>query len=356
MAGNLTRAEMVKWLRTTDAAALEELYAAALAAKEAVFGPKVHYRGLIEVSNICVKNCYYCGIRRDNPAAERYQMEPAEILAAAEWAHTAGYGSVVLQAGERSDAAFLGLVEDVVAQIKQKTGMGITLSLGEQTPETYARWFAAGAHRYLLRIETASPALYARLHPADHSHAARLGCLRTLREGGYQVGTGVMIGLPGQTAEELADDLLFYERLDVDMVGMGPYVVHPDTPLAGAGGVAADRNLQLGLTMIALTRLHLRDINIAAATALQALHPEGRELGIRAGANILMPNLTPTRYRPLYQLYAGKPCLDEQADQCRGCLERRLASVGARVGYNEWGDAPRAQRRKAQKADAEAQP
>ena len=217
----------------------------------------------------------------------------------------------------------------------------MTLSLGEQDRRTYERWREAGAHRYLLRIETANPDLYAKLHPTGHSFTRRVQCLRELKDLGYQLGTGVMIGLPFQTLEHLSDDILFFENMEIDMIGMGPYVVHDATPLAdAAAGFDKQRNFELALKMIALVRMQLRDVNIAATTALQALHPQGRELGLQAGANVIMPIITHKKYRELYQLYKDKPCVNEQAEQCKGCLENRIASINEEIAYHEWGDPP----------------
>jgi biotin synthase len=319
---------------------------AAYAARRKSVGNRVHFRGIVEISNLCIKNCYYCGIRRDNVDIERFCLSKEQILEAALWAHARRYGSVVLQSGERTDERFVSLVEDVVRDIKRLSSgeLGITLSMGEQTNETYARWFAAGAHRYLLRIETSSRRLYGELHPRNHSYDVRVRCLRDLRDVGYQVGTGVMIGLPGQTLGDLAADVLFFRDLDVDMIGMGPYVVHDATPTAKEvdnSEHARARRLALALRMIAVVRLAMPDINIAATTALQALHPLGREQGLLAGANIIMPIITPTEVRRHYQLYQGKPCVDDGAEQCQECLERRIRSTGNVVAYSEWGDSPR---------------
>jgi biotin synthase len=216
--------------------------------------------------------------------------------------------------------------------------------LGEQTEETYRRWREAGAHRYLLRIETTNPELYAKIHPADHSLAERKECLARLRRTGYQVGTGVMMGLPGQTMEDLANDILFLKEIDIDMVGMGPYIPHSDTPMGKEVPPYTDEqkkaSLELGLRMIAVTRIMLRDVNIAAATALQALEYTGREQGLRCGANVIMPNVTETDYRPKYQLYDNKPCTDENSSMCRGCLDGRIKGIGETVGFGEWGDSP----------------
>jgi biotin synthase len=220
-------------------------------------------------------------------------------------------------------------------------GLGITLSVGEQSVETYKRFYAAGAHRYLLRIETSNPELYAAIHPAGQDFLTRVKALSDLKKAGFQVGTGVMIGLPGQTEEDLADDLLFFQEMDVDMIGMGPYIVHGDTPMAAWSNVS-DRTpkerFDLALRMIAATRLLLRDANIAAATALQAIDPVGREEGLRWGANIIMPQVTPLEVRHDYLLYDNKPCLDESAEHCRSCLAARIGSIGREVGYDSWGD------------------
>ena len=346
-----TRDDLIVLLSLQGQEQLQALYQAAYAIKKKYVGNVVYYRGLIEFSNRCTKNCLYCGIRSGNGQVRRFTMDRDEILQQARWAWQQRYGSVVLQSGERQDEAFIAFVEELVRDIKALSNgeLGITLCVGEQTRDTYARWFAAGAHRYLLRIESSNPALYRTLHPQDghHKWEVRRQCLRDLRASGYQVGTGVMIGLPGQTVEDLADDILFYRDLDVAMIGMGPYVVHHDTPLGQqvvAQGLdtpaARQHRLELGLKMIAVTRLALKDVNIASTTALQALHPLGREMGLTAGANVIMPVVTPTDLRPDYLLYDNKPCVGDNPTQCRNCLEARIASVGDRVGYGEWGDSP----------------
>ena len=338
----LTHRELVELLSWPDA---QELFAAAYAVKAREVGRIVSFRGLVECGNVCEKNCLYCGIRRGNMKVHRYQMDADEILREAEWAFRAGYGSLVLQSGELTGEAHTAFIEGILRRVHAFAGeaFGITLSLGEQTEETYRRWREAGAHRYLLRIETSNPILYAKLHPADHSWERRRECLHSLRRCGYQVGTGVMAGLPGQTQDDLAADIEFFAAEDVDMIGMGPYIPHADTPLGKdvpwTPETAAAR-LELGLRLIAATRLHLHDVNIAAATALQALDPEGREKGLLAGANVIMPNVTDTAYRADYQLYAGKPCLNENSTLCRGCLERRIAAIGETINWNRRGDSP----------------
>ena len=335
---NLSVDDLTRLVSLEDPAERRAVYAAAYAQKCRVAGTCVSMRGLIEIGNVCAKDCLYCGIRRSNVTLDRYRLSVADILRMAEVDAQAGYASLVLQGGEIEGEANTAFIEDCLRAIAH-LNLGVTLSLGEQEEDVYRRWRAAGAARYLLRIETSSPELYARLHPADHSWTRRVQCLVALRRCGYQVGTGVMCALPGQTMADLARDIVFFGDMDVDMIGMGPYIPHPETPLAAEPQPWDNAGrLRLGLNMIAATRLYLHDVNIAATTALQALAPDGREQGILAGANVMMPNVTDTAYRRRYQLYAGKPCLDENAQQCRGCLERRLAAIGERINYGARGD------------------
>ena len=341
-------------LTTTDPDEVEGIRAAAEKMLLEHCGDTVRLRGLIEFSNRCVLDCHYCGIRRGNRAVKRYSLALDDVVACARWCAEKGYGSLVLQSGERHDAAFVRRVEAMIRAIKEATrseaqpdGLGITLCVGEQAPETYAHWFAAGAHRYLLRIESSSPGLFARLHPESQRFETRVACLKTLREIGYQVGTGVMIGLPGQTVEHLIGDLLFFRDMDVDMIGMGPYLPHVQAVLPGAPVVPPpEERLRLGLRMIAAARLLLRDVNIAATTALQAMADDGREQGLRFGANVIMPQVTPPRVRAMYTLYDGKPCLDDSAEQCAVCLENRIASAGRKPLKGQWGDSAHIGRRK----------
>ncbi|MCK5675391.1 MAG: [FeFe] hydrogenase H-cluster radical SAM maturase HydE [Verrucomicrobia bacterium] len=338
--------DLVALLSITGKDELQALYDCAYFIKEQYVGKIAYFRGIIECSNLCMKDCYYCGIRKSNKNVERFQMDEEEIFKEAVWAYEAEYGSCVIQSGERKDEAYVSMIERVVKRIKKATKgkLGITLSLGEQSEETYRRWHEAGAHRYLLRIETTNPELYAKIHPADHLLEERKECLAALRRTGYQVGTGVMMGLPGQTMEDLANDILFLKEIDIDMVGMGPYIPHSDTPMGQDIPPYTDEQkkaaLELGLKMIAVTRIVLKDINIAAATALQALEYTGREQGLRCGANVIMPNVTETDYRPKYQLYDNKPCTDENSSMCRGCLSGRIKGIGETVGFGEWGDSP----------------
>jgi biotin synthase len=335
------RDELVTMLSLRDKGEIQKLYERAYAVKKKHVGTKVYFRGIIELSNICSKNCFYCGIRSDNKNVRRYQMQREEILSEARWCFEQRYGSLVLQAGEREDKKWTDFITSLIRDIKEVSDnkLGITLSLGEQTEEVYQDWFEAGAHRYLLRIETSNPELYKTLHPKDHSFQRRLRCLRDLNKLGYQTGTGVMMGLPGQTAGDLADDILFFHDEDMDMLGMGPFIPHKDTPLGHLiESYDPDDALEKGLKMIAACRIALKDVNIASTTALQALMPTGRELGLLAGANVIMPNVTDTRYREGYQLYEGKPGLDENALSSRLSLEKSILSIGETIGYGEWGD------------------
>ncbi|MBQ8753527.1 MAG: [Lentisphaeria bacterium] len=335
----ISREEILFVLSCSDRESLKEIFSAAYAVKLREVGRKVHLRGLVEISNICTKNCFYCGIRRGNSAVSRYALSQEEILECARLTQKFEYGSLVLQAGERCDAAFVDFIEDTLRKIKALPGfeLGITLSLGEQSLETYKRWFAAGAHRYLLRIETSSEKLYRELHPADHLLSERKACLDRLRDAGYMVGTGVMSGLPGQTLESLADDIEFFRRQKVDMIGMGPYITHHATPL-GEKYPDYPSDLSLGLKMIAATRLALRNVNIASTTALQTLAPDGREQGLLAGANVIMPNVGDLVHRKDYLLYENKPGTDENAADTRKNLERAIAAIGEEIEYNTWGD------------------
>jgi biotin synthase len=331
------------------------LFKKAAETKNKYVGKKVYFRGLIEYSNYCSKNCFYCGIRAGNSRYARYQMTDEEVIAAATYAYKNRFASIVIQSGERNDKKFVGDIERLLREIHQLSegNLHVTLSLGEQSEETYQRWMAAGAHRYLLRIEVSNPVLYSKLHPNDkhHRYEERLEALRILRKTGYQVGTGVMIGLPFQTLENLADDLIFFRDFDVDMVGMGPYIEHEDTPLFQYKDslLPLNERFRLSLKMVAILRIMLKDINIAATTAMQTIDPQGREKAMMVGANVIMPNLTPVKYRQDYLLYENKPCLDEEAEECVNCLEVRIAMAGDEIGYGEWGDSKHFQKRKEKK-------
>ncbi len=316
---------------------------------------KAYFRGLIEFSNYCIKDCLYCGIRKSSEV-KRFLMSINDISKMSTWAFNNNYGSVTLQSGERTDKDFIEFSNQAIKEIKKVSNdaLGITLCLGEQSYDVYQKWFDLKAHRYLLRIETTNEQLYKSIHPNDslHSLSNRIDCLKSLKKIGYQVGTGVMIGLPNQTTDMLADDILFFKKMDIDMIGMGPFILSKDTPLydkaisLGLDSTEAKKyRTLLSLKMIAICRIVLKDVNIAATTALQALDPLGREKGLKAGANILMPIITLPKFRKDYQLYDDKPCLDDTADHCKVCLSSRVHSVGDVIGFNKWGDSPHFKKR-----------
>ncbi|MFY9153027.1 MAG: [FeFe] hydrogenase H-cluster radical SAM maturase HydE [Prolixibacteraceae bacterium] len=335
--------ELVKLL-IAEGEERQQLFQQAQTVKLKSVGNKVYFRGLVEFSNICAKDCLYCGIRKSSEKVIRYEATDEEILEACRFAWKNRFGSVVLQSGELSSPAFVNRISQLLKKIKELSAgeLGITLSCGEQSLKTYLLWRESGAHRYLLRIESSNPELYRKIHPENdfHSFDRRIQALKDLKTAGFQVGTGVMIGLPFQTIEDLANDLLFLKKMDVDMVGMGPFLEHEDTPLYLFRNTLKSKQerFDLALKMIAALRLLMPDINIAAATALQAIDPAGREKALTIGANIIMPNLTPSDYRKEYQLYEDKPCLDEDAELCKNCLEARIEISGCEIGYGEWGD------------------
>lgn len=326
------------------------LYRRAAAVRDRYVGSHVYLRGLIEYSNICRKNCLYCGVRRDNLRIERYTMTREEVLEAAMTAFKLNLGSIAIQSGENSSKVFIDTIEELIAAISRMTDkkLGITLSLGEQSRETYKRWYDAGAHRYLLRIETSNQTLYRKLHPDDemHRYQRRLDSLKAIQDSGYQTGTGVMIGLPYQTMGDLADDIIFMRDFDIDMCGMGPYIEHSDTPLGERG---TDHHLlkerfNLSLRMIAILRIVMKDINIVASTAMQTIDPAGREKAVCCGANVVMPNFTPARYREGYLIYEGKPGYCEVNESNVSGLNPDLIP-GITVGLGVWGDTPHYGRR-----------
>jgi biotin synthase len=340
MAFVMNRGEIATWLRQTNDARLSELWQRADRTRQQYVGGEVHLRGLIEVSNYCVRLCAYCGLRADNRKIERYRMSADEILTCAKKAVDYGYGTVVLQSGE-DPAITCEAVSALVRRIKDETPLAITLSLGERNDDELAAWRAAGADRYLLRFETSNRTLYDRIHPPrSGKRSDRIAMLRTLRELGYEVGSGVMIGIPGQTYDDLANDIELFRTLNLDMIGVGPYLVHPDTPLGnGDHQVAAPPEEQvpnselMTYKVIALARLVCPRTNIPATTALATLNRgNGRELGLVRGANVIMPNLTPPEYRVLYEIYPNKACAWETADACYGCLGARIRAIGRESG------------------------
>jgi biotin synthase len=332
------------YLLKTDFNERNLLYKYASEIKKQYVDNKTYFRGLIEYSNICGKNCLYCGIRKGNKNVIRYNLTDEEILNSAEFALNNAYASIVLQGGEIESESNTKRILNLINKINILSDgkIGITLSLGEQSYETYKLWFDAGAKRYLLRIESSDYELYKTLHPNDkhHDFQRRLECLKVLKSIGYQVGTGVMIGFPEQTVEHLANDLIFMRDFDIDMCGMGPYIEHKDTPLYEKRKVLLplEERFNLTLKMIAILRIMMKDINIAASTAMQSIDKFGREKAIKAGANIIMPNITPGKYRDYYKLYENKPCTDEEAEDCLNCMEVRISIAGDEIGLNEQGD------------------
>ena len=299
----------------------EELAAAADRVRKRYVGDGVHLRGLIEFSNICKQNCMYCGLRRDNHKIDRYRLEPEEILRLARNAKDCGYQTVVLQSGE--DAHFTAeLLAGLLKDLKE-LDLAVTLSVGERTFEEYKILRSAGADRYLLRLETTDAALYESLDPGM-SHANRIRCLRDLKALGYEVGTGSLVGLPGQSTDSLARDILFYQEIDADMLGIGPLIPNEETPL----GHAAPGDFHLTRRMVSLLRLLLPDANIPATTAVGTMLPNGREIMLASGANVVMPNVTEGDARKKYALYPGKICTDDTPSHCRQCMEGRIQALG----------------------------
>jgi biotin synthase len=343
----MNRDDILKWLLETGEARLADLWAEADAVREAHVGMAVHQRGLIEVSNHCVRKCSYCGIAACAPQVPRYRMAADEIVACAQRAREFGFGTVVLQAGE-DPGLTLDFMAEVIRTIKARTGLAITLSLGERSEAELRAWKAAGADRYLLRFETTDPDLYRAIHPSlPGTVSDRLQQLMLMREIGFEIGTGVMVGIPGQTWETLAEDIWTFRNFDMDMIGIGPYLPSPGTPLdgelgqrlrleAGARQVPGDETTTL--KALALTRLLCPETNIPSTTALATIDPAaGRANGLTRGANVVMPNLTPPKYRELYQIYPGKAGLHETADITRDKIEAQIHGLGRSIGRGPGG-------------------
>ena len=306
----------------------ELLCEAADAVRKAYVGDGVHLRGLIEFSNICRQDCMYCGLRRENGNVTRYRLTADAIVRLAEKAKGYGYRTVVLQSGE--DAYFTAERLAAIVRRIHALDLAITLSVGERPREDYALWRAAGADRYLLRIETTDAALYERWDPGMR-YANRVRCLQDLKELGYEVGTGTLVGLPGQTDEMLARDILFFQSIDADMIGIGPLIPHGDTPL----GTAAPGDFHRTRRMVALLRLLLPEANIPATTAMETLRPGGREIILASGANVVMPNVTEGAARRNYALYPGKVCVADTPADCRHCMTARIHAMGRFVAKDK---------------------
>lgn len=303
------------------------LFEAADRIRRRIYGDAVYIRGLIEFTNYCKNNCYYCGIRRDNKHTARYRLTREGILACCEEGYRLGFRTFVLQGGEDpyyTDERVCAIVSAIRTRFPD---CAITLSIGEKSRKSYQAYYDAGANRYLLRHETADVLHYGKLHPPELSPANRKRCLFDLKEIGYQVGSGFMVGSPYQTTENLIADLRFLQELKPDMIGIGPYITHAGTPFAAF----PSGSFELTLRLLAVLRLMFPYALIPATTALGTIHPQGRERGLQAGANVVMPNLSPVNVRKLYDLYENKICTGEEAAQCRGCLERRVDSAGYRI-------------------------
>ena len=302
-----------------------ELYAAADEVRQRAVGSDVHLRGLIEFSNVCRNDCLYCGLRRGNKTVKRYHMTHDEVIHTARQAAHMGFRTIVLQSGEDMYYDTSRMCR-IVEQIK-KLDVAVTLSIGERTAIDYKAFRNAGADRYLMRIETTDKELYHRLNPGM-SWQNRYDCLMTIKELGYELGSGIMVGLPGQTIDSIACDLMFLRSIGIDMAGIGPFIPHPATPLAGETG----GTLELALRTMAAMRIIMPDINIPATTAMESLHPQGRIMALKAGANVVMPNVTEGEYRRLYELYPGKICVGETPTHCRSCIALKIQAIGRTIG------------------------
>lgn len=321
--------EILNWLKTPPANR-PALFARADALRRKRLGDAVPLRGIIEFSNVCANDCAYCGLRRSNRALRRYTMSEEEILAVARRMSAWGQMTVVLQSGEAPSRAGDRALGELIARIKRETPLAVTVSVGNRPRETYAYWRACGMDRYLLRFETSDPDLYRRLHDGGEL-SERLACLRDLRELGVQVGSGFMIGLPGESHERLAENIELCAELDLDMIGIGPFIPNPETPMGGARNAWAD-DPEMFFVALAALRLACPDAHIPATTAYDAVFPgTGRDRALRCGANVFMPNSTPGRYRRDYQLYPNKPCVDEEAGDCAACVALRLKALGRSI-------------------------
>jgi biotin synthase len=346
----LTLKDILAWLREDNPERLKTLWAWANETRHLNVGDTIHLRGLVEISSRCGRQCAYCGLRADNHSLTRYRMSPEEVLVSARQALAYGYGTVVLQAGEDFGLS-CEWVKEVVRQIKLQTPLAVTLSLGERTEAELDAWRKAGADRYLLRFETSDPDLFELIHPRrDVPAPGRITLLRRLKLLGYEVGSGIMVGLPGQTYESVARDIDLFRELDLDMIGIGPFIPHPQTPLGNgelkpftSAGQQVPNSELVVYKAVALTRLVRPDANIPSTTALATINKvNGRELGLQRGANVLMPNLTPVKYRKLYEIYPAKACIEETESACNGCLRLRINAIGRQIARGHGGRKRRA--------------
>ncbi|MBR1605829.1 MAG: [Alphaproteobacteria bacterium] len=319
---SLDKQKIVELLTTEEA---EALYQQADKVRHDTLGDAVHLRGLIEFSNICRNNCLYCGIRKGNPHVSRYHMSEEELVDTARKAANIGFKTIVMQSGEDMFYTADKMCR-IIEQIK-KFDVAVTLSIGERTYEEYKAFREAGADRYLMRIETTDKDLYHKLNP-NMSWQHRHDCLLMIKELGYELGSGIMVGQPEQTIDSIADDLLYLKEIGVDMAGIGPFIPHPQTPLAKEKG----GTLELGLRTMAVMRLLMPDINIPATTAMESLHPQGRIKALQAGANVVMPNVTEGEYRRFYELYPNKICVNDTPLHCKSCIGLKIMSIGRTIG------------------------
>ncbi len=287
-------------------------------------GDRVHLRGLIEFSNICKCHCKYCGLRCENKTVERYRIMPDDIMLHAQRAVQMGYKTIVLQSGE--DSYFTRDVMCKLIENIKTLDVALTLSIGEKSYDDLKAYKQSGADRYLIRIETTDKNLYKKMHPYM-DFEKRMQCLKDLKQLGYETGSGCLVGLPEQTVESLADDILFFKELDADMIGIGPFIPHPDTPLKDC----AQGNFILALKVMAIVRIMLKNINIPATTAMETLNPNGRLIALQSGANVVMPNVTSTEYRAKYEIYPDKICINDQPSKCRNCIETKIKSIGREI-------------------------
>ena len=331
----LTHSEFVSLLDANSEALRDKLADDANTLREKVFGTDIYIRGLIEFTNYCKNDCYYCGIRAGNSNAVRYRLTGEDILFCCEKGYDLGFRTFVLQGGE--DPYFNDeKMVDIVARIRDRfPDCAITLSLGERSRESYEKLFSAGADRYLLREETSDEQHYKKLHPDNMSFNNRMECLKNLKDIGYQTGCGFMVGSPYQTHEDLASDLYFIQEFRPHMVGIGPYITHADTPFANKN----NGTLEDTLLLISILRLINPELLLPATTSLGTIHPLGRELGIKAGANVVMPNLSPVGVRKQYMLYDNKICTGDEAAECINCMDKRMEAIGYKVVTNR-GDSP----------------
>lgn len=303
------------------------LFDKAVTVRKKHYGTDVYMRGLIEFTNYCRNDCYYCGIRKSNLRAERYRLSENEIMECCEAGYNLGFRTFVLQGGEDgyyTDEKIISIIKNIRQNYPD---CAITLSIGEKSYKSYEKFFLAGADRYLIRHETADDEHYKKLHPENLSLKNRKQCLRNLKKIGYQTGCGFMVGSPGQNAECLAEDMMFLKELNPHMVGIGPFIPHKDTPFAKE----KSGTLEMTLFMLGLIRLMLPNVLLPATTALGTVHPLGREMGIKAGANVVMPNLSPVNVREKYMLYDNKICTGDEAAECRFCMQRRMENIGYKV-------------------------